>query len=124
MTKRQSPSHSRTVLSKKFPAIKKSSNPVFAAIHETAKDLHNAGVMDKMTMRHFDELCLTPVKPLSPRQIAAIREREKASQAVFAHHLGVSVNLISQWERGEKKPQGASLKLLTLVDKKGLDWVA
>jgi putative transcriptional regulator len=29
-----------------------------------------------------------------------------------------------QWERGEKKPQGASLKLLTLVEKKGLEWVA
>jgi len=73
--------------------------------------------MDKMTMRHFDEMCLTPVKPLTPRQIAAIREQEMASQAVFARHLGVSVNLISQWERGEKKPQGASLKLLTLVKK-------
>jgi putative transcriptional regulator len=61
---------------------------------------------------------------LSARQIAKLRKREDASQAVFAHHLGVSVGLISQWERGEKKPQGASLKLLTLVDKKGLDWVA
>ncbi|HUZ97270.1 MAG TPA: DNA-binding transcriptional regulator [Edaphobacter sp.] len=109
---------------KKSAASRKYRSPVFAAIHETAEDLHGAGVMDKKTMRHFDELCLTPVEPLSPRQIADIRERERASQAVFARHLGVSVNLISQWERGEKKPQGASLKLLTLVAKKGLDWVA
>jgi putative transcriptional regulator len=43
---------------------------------------------------------------------------------VLAHHLNVSLNLVSQWERGEKKPSGASLKLLTLIDKKGLDWVA
>ncbi len=80
--------------------------------------------MDKLTMRHFDVMCLTPVKPLTPRQIAGIREHEMASQAVFARHLGVSVNLISQWERGEKKPRGASLKLLTLVKKNGLASVA
>jgi putative transcriptional regulator len=98
--------------------------PIAAAIHETAEDLHDAGLMDKMTMRQFDKMCLTPVKPLSPRQIAAIRQREQATQAVFAHHLGVSASLISQWERGRKKPQGASLKLLALVKKNGLDWVA
>jgi putative transcriptional regulator len=80
--------------------------------------------MDKKTMRKFDRMCLTPVKPLAPRQIARIREKEAVSQAVFAHHLGVSITLISQWERGEKKPSGASLKLLTLVEKKGLAWVA
>jgi putative transcriptional regulator len=80
--------------------------------------------MDKKTMRHFDATCLTPVAPLTADQIASIRKRERASQAVFARYLGVSVNLVSQWERGEKKPQGASLKLLTLVKKNGLDSVA
>ncbi len=75
-------------------------------------------------MRDFDELCLTPVKPLSARKIRQLRIREGVSQAVFARHLGVSTNLISQWERGEKKPQGASLKLLNLVEKNGLDFVA
>lgn len=80
--------------------------------------------MSKKTMREFDESCLTPVKRFGPREIARLRRREDASQAVFAHHLGVSINLISQWERGEKKPQGASLKLLSLVEKNGLDWVA
>ncbi|NYF78861.1 putative transcriptional regulator [Granulicella arctica] len=124
MTRKSSPSPSKTAPSKKSPASRTYRSPVFAAIHETAEDLHDAGVMDKMTMRHFDEMCLTPVKPLTPRQIAAIREHEQASQAVFARHLGVSVNLISQWERGEKKPQGASLKLLTLVKKNGLASVA
>ena len=99
-------------------------SPIAAAVHETANDLYSSGAISKQTMRHFDETCLTPVKPLSPAQIARIREREQASQAVFARHLGVSVNLISQWERGEKKPQGASLKLLTLVKKNGLASVA
>ena len=124
MTNKQSLSRSKTARSKKSSAKKTYRSRVFAAINETAEDLHHAGVMDKMTMRHFDEMCLTPVKPLTPRQIAAIREHEMASQAVFARHLGVSVNLISQWERGEKRPQGASLKLLTLVKKNGLASVA
>ncbi len=99
-------------------------SPIAAAVHETASDLYDSGLISKKDMRHFDETCLTPVKPLTPRQIANIRKREQVSQSVFARHLGLSINIISQWERGEKKPSGASLKLLTLVDKKGLDWVA
>jgi putative transcriptional regulator len=99
-------------------------SPQLQAAHTLAKDLASAGMLPKKTLRELDELCLTPVKPLTPRQIARIRAREEVSQAVFARHLGVSLTLISQWERGEKKPSGASLKLLTLVDKKGLDWVA
>ena len=93
-------------------------------MHRTATDFHQAGVLSKKTMREFDESCLTPIKNFAAHDIARLRRREDASQAVFAHHLGVSVNLISQWERGEKKPQGASLKLLALVEKNGLDWVA
>lgn len=97
---------------------------VMASIHETAEGLHAAGVMDKQTMRKFDNACLTPVRPLSPEEIRALREREGASQAVFARYLNVTTGLISQWERGEKHPQGASLKLLSLVDRHGLGTVA
>ncbi len=97
---------------------------VMASIHETAEGLHAAGVMDKQTMRKFDDACLTPVRPLSPEDIRALREREGASQAVFARYLNVTTGLISQWERGEKHPQGASLKLLSLVAKHGLGTVA
>jgi putative transcriptional regulator len=97
---------------------------IMASIHETAEGLHGAGVMDKQTMRKFDEACLTPVRPLSAEEIRALREREGASQAVFARYLNVTTGLVSQWERGEKHPQGASLKLLSLVAKNGLTMVA
>lgn len=80
--------------------------------------------MDKRTMKAFDEMCLTPVDELTPEQIRQIRLREKASQAVFARYLNVTTGLVSQWERGEKRPRGASLKLLTLVAKRGLQAVA
>jgi DNA-binding transcriptional regulator YiaG len=62
-------------------------SPVMASIHETAEGLHAAGVMDKQTMRKFDDACLTPVRPLSAEEIRALREREGASQAVFARYL-------------------------------------
>jgi len=59
-----------------------------SAIHETAEGLHSIGLMDKQTMRQFDDACLTPVHPLSAAEIRALREREGASQAVFARYLG------------------------------------
>lgn len=99
-------------------------SPLLASVHETAKGLRDAGVMDKETMRRFDVMCLTPVRPLTAKQIRALRQREKASQAVFARYLNVTTGLVSQWERGEKHPRGASLKLLTLIAKNGLEAVA
>jgi len=80
--------------------------------------------MDQMTMRRFDALCLTPVLKMNAKKIRALRAREKASQTVFAAYLNVTPSLVSKWERGEKQPRGASLKLLTLVEKKGLQIVA
>lgn len=99
-------------------------SPLLSSIHETAEGLRKAGVMQEQTMRKFDILCLTPVRQLTPRQIRNLRRREKASQAVFARYLNVTTGLVSQWERGERRPRGASLKLLTLVAKKGLSTVA
>ena len=95
-----------------------------AAAHETALGLAEAGVMAKRTMRAFDEICLTPVEDMTPKEIRELRMRENASQAVFARYLNVTTSLVSQWERGEKRPRGASLKLLTLVARNGLDAVA
>ena len=103
---------------------KKYRSDAMAAIHETMAALHDAGAIDKQTMRRFDEACLTPIRPLEPREIKAIREREHVSQTVFATYLNVTSSLVSKWERGEKKPSGASLKLLSLVEKGGLVAVA
>ena len=103
---------------------KKYRREALAAVHETTLGLHEAGIIDKQTMKDFDEICLTPVENLTAKEIRRIRMREKASQAVFARYLNVTTGLVSQWERGEKHPRGASLKLLTLVAKKGLQAVA
>lgn len=95
-----------------------------AAAHEAVMGLAEAGLVSKRTIRAFDEMCLTPVEEMSPADIRALRIRENASQAVFARYLNVTTGLVSQWERGERRPRGASLKLLTLVEKNGLSGVA
>ena len=95
-----------------------------AAAHEAALGLAEAGVMSKQTMRKFDEMCLTPVQEMTPEAIRELRLRERASQVAFARYLNVTTGLVSQWERGERRPRGASLKLLTLVAKNGLGVLA
>jgi putative transcriptional regulator len=95
-----------------------------AAIHESVEALRDIGVIDLQTMREFDEACLTPVQVLSPEQIKAIRLRERISQPVFARYLNVSRNLVSDWERGVKRPGGPALRLLSVVERKGLAAIA
>jgi putative transcriptional regulator len=51
------------------------------SIHETAEGLHAAGVINKRTMREFDDLCLTPARPMKPKEIRAHRLWVGASNA-------------------------------------------
>src|SRR5262245_34337879 len=74
--------------------------------------LHKVGAIDRRTMRRFDNTCLTRVR--------ARRERGHVSQTVFANYLKVTPNLVSKWERGQKRPSGPALKLLSLVEKHGI----
>jgi putative transcriptional regulator len=95
-----------------------------AAIHEIATDLHDVGVIDKKTMRRFDESCLTPIHAFSAKEISALRKREHVSQAIFARYLHVPKESVSQWERNKKHPSGPALKLLSLIERKGLEAIA
>jgi putative transcriptional regulator len=103
---------------------KKTKSPILVAVHETAKGLHRAGVMDQITLREFDQLCVPPVEPLEPAEIKHIRETSRVSQAVFARLLNTSLSTVQKWEIGQKKPTGTALKLLHLVQKRGLEVVA
>jgi putative transcriptional regulator len=64
-------------------------------------------VLSARTVREFDHLCLTSVKPFTPQAIVRLPP-----------------TTVSQWERGEKTPSGPSLKLLALADAKGLTAIA
>ena len=88
--------------------------------HEMANDLYDAGVIDAVTMREYETICIPPVRELSPREIKRIRLHEKVSQAIFAKYLNTSISTVRQWEQGAKHPRGTSLRLLNLVAEKGL----
>jgi len=93
----------------------------FAAIHETMDALHQIGAINKKTMRDFDAACLADLPEMEPEEIRALREREQVSQPIFAAYLNVTRNLVSDWERGVRRPGGAALRLLSIVEKRGLD---
>ena len=92
---------------------------ILDTVHDTAKGLHKAGVMDIKTMHEFDALCLTPVKNLSAAQIKRLRKRNKASQAVFAAYLNTSPSTVQKWEQCQKQPNGPSLKQFNLIPVQG-----
>jgi len=104
--------------------MRKTKSAILEAVRETVKGLHAAGVMDRVTLREFDRLCLPPVEPLPPEEIKRIRETSRVSQAVFAALLNTSVSTVQKWEIGQKRPTGTALKLLHLVQKRGLEIVA
>ncbi len=94
---------------------------ILDAVHETARDLQAAGFIDMRKMRQYDALCLKPVPEYSSRKIRTLRDRHRLSQAVFAAFLNTSLSTVRKWEIGEKRPSGPSLKLLDLLDRKGLE---
>lgn len=75
----------------------------------------------KTTIRMLGRDALPKVTALSPKEIARVREQAGVSQAVMAGYLNVAVNTVSQWERGERRPTGAALKLLHVVKRAGIE---
>lgn len=96
----------------------------FAAIHSSAKALLKVGAINKATMRDFDETCLSNPLEFSPRDIQKLRKANNVSQPVFARYLNTSESTIEKWETGAKRPSGMALKLLTIVQKHGLNVLA
>jgi putative transcriptional regulator len=95
-------------------------------IVEAMRGLHKVGAvsdgaLEKTTLRMLGKDALPKVDPMSPSEIAAVRERTGISQAVLAGFMNVAVNTVSQWERGERQPTGTALKLLNVVKHNGLD---
>ena len=93
---------------------------------ETANDMHALGIIDdarhKVTMRELNQLALADtVSPLSGQEIRQLRETANVSQAVFARYLNLTVDHISKLERGAKRPTGATLVLLNVIRRKGIE---
>lgn len=103
---------------------RKFKSDAFESIHATAEAFHSVGVIGKATMRHFDESCLTTPPAIEPEDIKRLRERNKVSQPVFARYLSTSESTVKKWETGAKKPSALALKLLSIVDKHGIQILA
>ena len=92
-------------------------------MHETARGLHGAGLISKRRMAEFDILCDLDVEEMSPKQIKLVRQKANVSQAVLGAVLNISPSTIQKWESGAKKPSGPSLKMLNLIERKGIEAV-
>ena len=62
-------------------------NDLNEAIHLSAQALFRTGVIDKATMRDFDESCLGVTPEFAPKDIKRLRQANKVSQPVFARYL-------------------------------------
>ncbi|MBD9646214.1 MULTISPECIES: helix-turn-helix domain-containing protein [Pantoea] len=100
---------------------RKFKSPAFAAIHSAASGLFEVDAISKQSMRDFDERCLSDVAALDAQAIKNLRENLNVSQPVFARYLNTSVSTVQKWETGAKRPGGISLKLLSVVQKHGLE---
>ena len=105
------------------PKTPRAKSPILEAVHETAGDLHRLGFIDKRKMQKYDALCLEPVPDYDAGRIRALREKLQLSQAVLASVLNTSLSTVRKWEIGDKKPSGPSMKLLSLIERKGLEAV-
>ncbi|MDP3694995.1 MAG: helix-turn-helix domain-containing protein [Desulfocapsaceae bacterium] len=94
---------------------------IVESITSTVKDLHKSSLVDEITMRNIENLCLPDIHEYSPEKIVSIRKKFKLSQAALASIFNISPSTVQKWEQGNKKPTGASKKLLDLMERKGLE---
>ena len=100
------------------------SRSILEDVHEIASGLHKAGLMSDERLREFDILCKRPPSAYTPAQIRRIREKTDSDRDVFAYCLNISEATVRRWETGRAKPGGAALRLLNLVERKGLGGLA
>lgn len=101
--------------------MKTHANRLLNELQETAAGLHTAGVISARRMGEYQQLRNLEVQEISPQQIKALRLREHLSQTVMAAVLNVSTSALQKWESGDNKPNGSSLRLLNIIEKKGLE---
>ncbi len=91
------------------------------SIQNTVADLHRSGLVDAVTLKNIQTLCLPEVRDYSPECILTLRRKNHLSQAALAAVFNISPSTVQKWERGAKKPDGASRKLLDLIERKGIE---
>jgi len=91
------------------------------SITNTIKDLNKSGLVDDITMKNIENLCIPEVQEYTPEKIISIRKKFRLSQAALASIFNISPSTVQKWEQGNKKPTGASRKLLDIMERKGIN---
>ena len=91
------------------------------SVTSTVKDLYKSGLVDVITMKNIEKLCIPEVKEYTPEKIVFIRNKFCLSQAALASIFNISPSTVQKWEQGSKKPTGASKKLLDIIERKGIE---
>jgi putative transcriptional regulator len=91
------------------------------SVTNTVKDLYKSGLVDAITMKNIEKLCIPEVQEYSPKKIVSIRSKLRLSQAALASIFNISPSTVQKWEQGNKKPTGASKKLLDIIERKGIE---
>ncbi|MEA1966600.1 MAG: helix-turn-helix domain-containing protein [Thermodesulfobacteriota bacterium] len=91
------------------------------SVTSTVKDLYKSGLVDVITMKNIEKLCIPEVKEYTPEKIVFIRNKFNLSQTALASIFNISPSTVQKWEQGNKKPTGASKKLLDIIERKGIE---
>ncbi|MBF0510854.1 MAG: helix-turn-helix domain-containing protein [Candidatus Omnitrophica bacterium] len=94
-------------------------NSIKNMVLESMEDLYKLGSINEITLKEVRALALE-VKPYTPKSISRLRRKLKLSQAALARFINTSVRTVQKWEQGDKKPSGTALKLLHIIEDKGL----
>lgn len=95
-------------------------NSIKNMVLESMEDLYKRGRVDEITIREVRALAMENVKPYAPKAITKLRRKLKLSQAAFARFINTSIQTVQSWEQGAKKPSGTAMKLLHIIDDKGI----
>ncbi len=64
------------------------------SITSTVKDLNRSGLVDTITMRNIENLCLPDVQEYTPEKIVSIRKKFRLSQAALASIFNISPSTV------------------------------
>ncbi len=101
--------------------MSKTNSRILDEVQQTSEGLFAAGAITKRQLAELEKHYKLDLEELKPTQIKSLRQKAHLSQSVFAAVLNTSVSTVQKWEIGDKKPSGTSLKLLHLIQRKGLE---
>jgi len=95
-------------------------NDLQDTINSLAIGLHDADLIDIVTLRNLTGKDIPSVIEFTGDEIQKLRLGQKMSQAVFAKYLNISPAMVRSLEQGKRHAHGAILKLLNVIDRYGI----